>query len=321
LCSQSQRKLLCEQQASTALLDGQSLLSDSEEHDIQVFAWSAGPSLQYQRLGDANASHDQSRGGYLSSSSQRERITGGSRPSLRRLRQFCIRLAIVILSTISLASARPFIPHNALPPLASVVLVPDSTKPQQFSGPQTWVTIACFFMVLAGFAWATCVFLRPETLRYSFELLGLLSLTVSVAWTAILYSVDINDNRRYLALGCWSIFIIAFTAESYHHVQHWPQYTFAGVPTFLTALHLTLFLVNQHTSPEEVQIWGLRQFYENAPLAFTLWTMLLCWIYHRPAVGDPSGGEDGDNGDPGDSHAPGEGPAASIPLGDWAEVV
>jgi hypothetical protein len=49
--------------------------------------------------------------------------------------------------------------------------------------------------------------------------------------------------------------------------------------------------------------------------------MLLCWIYHRPAVGDDSGGEDGDNGDPGDSHAPGEGPAASIPLGDWAEVV
>jgi hypothetical protein len=225
-----------------------------------------------------------------------------------------------MISMISLASARPFISHSALPPLASVVLVPDGTKPQHYSDPDTWVTILCFFMILAGFAWAAWGFVRPETLRYSFELLGLLSLTVSIAWTAILYSVDVIDNRRYLALGCWSMFIIAFISESYHHVQHWPQYAFAGVPTFLTALHMTLFLVHQHTSPEEVQIWGLRQFYENAPLAFTLWTMLLCWIYHRPAMGDPSGG-DGDNGDPGESHAPGGGVEASISLGDWPEVV
>jgi hypothetical protein len=245
----------------------------------------------------------------------------GGWASSSRSRQFCVRLAIVMISMISLASARPFIPHSALPPLASVVLVPDGTKPQQFSGPHTWVTILCFFMILAGFAWAAWGFVRPETLRYSFELLGLLSLTVGIAWTAILYSVDTNDSRRYLALALWSMFTIAFIAESYHHVQHLPQFTFAGVPTFLMALHLTFFLVNQHTVPGEVQIWGLRQFYENAPLAFTLWTMLLCWIYHKPAMGDPSGGGDCDNGDPGDSHAPGEEPVASISLGDWSEVV
>ena len=273
---------------------------------------------QYQGLNDANASRDQAQGYCLSPFKQQ--MTGG-RASSRQSQSFRVQLAILMVFVVSVASAHPSILHAALPPPVSLIVDVDDTKPEQLSDPDTWVTIFCFLMILAGFACAAWVCVRLETLRYSFELLGLLSLTVSVAWTAILYSVDTNDNRRYLALGSWSMLIIAFISESYHHVQHWPQYAFATVPTFLTALHLTLFLVNQHASLGEVQIWGLRQFYENAPLAFTLWTMLLCWIYHRPAMGDPPGGADEDNGGPGDSRAPGEEPGASISLEDWPNVV
>ena len=117
------------------------------------------------------------------------------------------------------------------------------------------------------------------------------------------------------------MFITAFISESYQHLQQSPQYAFMVVPVFILALHLTLFLVNQNIGPEQPQVWDLRRFYENAPLAFTLWTMLLCWIYHRPAMGDPPGGADEDNGGPGDSRAPGEEPGASISLEDWPNVV
>jgi hypothetical protein len=50
------------------------------------------------------------------------------------------------------------------------------------------------------------------------------------------------------------------------------------IPAFLMALHMTLFLVNYHV--EKGQLWSPRRFYENAPIAFTLWTLLLRWIYH-----------------------------------------
>ena len=251
---------------------------------------------------DLDASHDQSWGGFLSSHHSPDQTTA-VRASLRRSHLYCVRLAIVLVFMNSWTSARPFIPQTALPPLASLVLDADDNKPEQLTDPDTWVAILCFLMILAGFGWAAWACARPETLRYSLQLLGLLSLTVSIAWTAILYSVDTNDNRRYLALGCWSMFIIAFVSETYHHVQYWLQYTFAVVPTFLTALHLTLFSVNQHAIPGEVQTWNVRQFYENAPLVFTLWVMLLCWIYHRPIMDDQSGEGGGDNSGPGDPPA------------------
>jgi hypothetical protein len=79
------------------------------------------------------------------------------------------------------------------------------------------------------------------------------------------------------------------------------------VPTFLLALHLTLFLVNQHIGPEKPQVWDLRRFYENAPLAFTLWAILLCWIYQQLAPDDCSSEGVGDDVNLDNLLAPGEG--------------
>jgi hypothetical protein len=221
-------------------------------------------------------------------------------------------MAIVMVFAINLALAHPLIPRTALPTLAAAVLNPEGTKQEQVSQPDpyTWVTFSCFIMVLIGFAWTAWVCSRGWTLeqcRHSLVLSGLLSLAVSVAWTAILYTVDASQSPRYLALGCWSMFIISFIGESYQYLQKSRQYAFMVVPTFLLALHLTLFLVNQHIWPEKSQVWDLRRFYENAPLASTLWAILLCWIYQQWAPDDSSSEGVGDDINLDDLLAPGEG--------------
>jgi hypothetical protein len=241
---------------------------------------------------------------------------------LRRLRLFGTRLVIVVTLFTPLASARPFI----LPAIQSTAgLEIANAGDTSLEQPYAWVTIMCFIMILAGLAWTAWVRSRPSAptplwCQHALLVSGLLSLTMSIAWTAILYTVDANQSPRYLALGCWSMFITAFISESYQHLQQSPQYAFMVVPVFILALHLTLFLVNQNIGPEQPQVWDLRRFYENAPLAFTLWAILLCWIYYQWTPDDCSSegvgenidleslpatsGEGGNDGNPGDSSTP-----------------
>jgi hypothetical protein len=188
------------------------------------------------------------------------------------------------------ASARPLVPQPTLPEPALGILDVGDTKLEQGSEPQAWVTLMCFIMILAGLAWTAWIrsrTLTPRWCRHALLLLGLLSLAVSIAWTTILHTVPTNQSPRYLALGCWLMLMIAFIAESHQKVEQHRQYAFMIIPAFLFALHLTLFLVSQHIElGKGQQLWGPRRFYENSPIFFNVWVILMRWIYHgRTIVG------------------------------------
>jgi hypothetical protein len=63
------------------------------------------------------------------------------------------------------------------------------------------------------------------------------------------------------------------------------------LPSFFLALHLTLYLVNQHID----SALGPRGFYENAAPVYTLWVIFMRWIYHdRTAIEGPTGEQGGE---------------------------
>lgn len=209
---------------------------------------------------------------------------------LRRLRLVGARLVIVVTFFAPLASAHPFILSANQPTLALGIADAGDAELEQ---PHAWVMLMCFVMILAGLAWTAWVrarLLTPRWCQHALILSGVLSLAVSIAWTAILYTVDTNQSPRYIALACWSMCMIVFLSESYQHVKQPRQYAFMVIPAFLMALHMTLFLVNYHVESGQGQLWGPRRFYENAPIAFTLWTMILRWIYHGRTVMDRRSG-------------------------------
>jgi hypothetical protein len=227
------------------------------------------------------------------------------------LRLLDARLAIVMVFKIDLAAASPVIRRTALSTIADIVSNPDVSGLEQALDQHSWVTMVCFIMVLAGFAWATWAYLRdPETrwCRHALQLFGLLSLAVSSAWTAIIYTVDTEDARRFLALSCYLMLITSFLSEAYQYVPRPRQYAITVVPTFLLALHSTLFLVNKQIGLDEAQVWDLRRFYEHGPLPFSLWAILLYWIHKQTLVGPPIGRGSGnsDNGNQSESGQQGE---------------
>lgn len=210
---------------------------------------------------------------------------------MQRLRLSGLRLVVVLTLVAPLSSAHTLVPPAALsPPIFGIADAGDN-KSEQGPQPYAWVTILCFVMILAGFAWAACVRLRLWPSRWYWHTLllsGVLSLAVSIVWTTILHTVDASP--RYLALGCWSMLMISFISVSYEGVQQPRQYAFMVLPTFLLALHLTLYLVNQHVD----SAWGPRRFYENAPPFYTLWVVFMRCLYHdRNAINRPAGRQGG----------------------------
>jgi hypothetical protein len=183
-----------------------------------------------------------------------------------------------------LAASHPL----SLSEIASRAMEADGAQLEQLFNPHTWALGLCFVMLLVGLVWAALVHSRTwstQLCRHCLQASGFFSLVLGVAWTAILHSVDANDNRRYLALGVWSTFTIAFVSECIHDVQHPQHYSFLVVPAFLMALHVIQLLTQQIDSPV-TQSWDVRRFYENVPVVFTLYAMVLYCLSTKSSPND-----------------------------------
>lgn len=186
------------------------------------------------------------------------------------------------------------------PILVSASPVPPD-RPHSDSAVNTIVFVSCFAMVLSGFGWSVYAWSRKEATTFSYRyvwLFGMISVVASAAWTAILYTVDTDNDLRYLAVGFWCMTVTAFISESYTCIRDHQRHALALIPGFTMAFHLTKLLLNQHDGQHKMLLWTHRLRYEHVPPAFTIWAVFLCWAHHLPrkdhvsppAIEDGSGG-------------------------------
>jgi hypothetical protein len=194
---------------------------------------------------------------------------------------------------------------DTLPAVAVVFMVPsasaqatDDTEPERTRGQFEWVPMLCSVMVLAGSAlaiWLPYSTLMPMQRRRCSNLCGFLSLVVGGAWSVIFFTVDINDDRRYLALGFWSMVTVPFITESYRSARNQRRYAVLVGPTFLAVLKPAFWLFPRLTGSGAVR-WTSPDTYEGVPGLFASWAIFSWWMRNKSApVVDPRGGGDNNN--------------------------
>jgi hypothetical protein len=211
---------------------------------------------------------------------------------LLRCSRTCWSIAMTLFAPC--AAAHPL----SVSEIASLAMRADGAGSEQLSNPHTWVIGVWALMLLVGLVWIAWVQSRNLAMKWRPHCLygsGSLSLASSIAWTSILVSVDANDNRRYLALGAWFMFTMAFVSECHHGVQQPGQYFILVVPAFLMAFHLIQYFATQRFDSPAVQSWGIRTSYECVPLLYTLYAYGLYCI-HTKAAPDGRRREEADDG-------------------------
>jgi hypothetical protein len=76
-----------------------------------------------------------------------------------------------------------------------------------------WIMVGCFTMITVGGLYMAWRWWYTTASLPLLGLMGTLAITASASWTAVAFTVEGSDNRRYLGLAGWCMFAMAFLSE------------------------------------------------------------------------------------------------------------
>jgi hypothetical protein len=181
----------------------------------------------------------------------------------------------------------------------------DSDTAQLPAPDDLWIIVGCFTMIILGGLYMAWRWWYTKASMPWLSLMGTLTAVLSVAWTAVAFTVEPSDTRRYLGLAGWCMFAMMFLSEPLPGVSH------------INRRDLSQFDI----AGPAACIFLIRLFSGGFPLdatkflsgGFTIWWVALRVIFYHSRESQPTDEENGD-GENGGGIGMGT-------LGDQADVV